>query len=153
MKLKELKRMVVRAQQALLLAERKATGLQRVAKATKAKLELAKIEHKRARKFAKQARNMASEATEQASEQVRIFEKVKKKLSKALAKMRQKKRAGKQKPAKRSVRPARHRRTETTRAKAAANKRRLVRASEPSRSAPDPVSVPTSSLSLFAGTA
>jgi hypothetical protein len=107
MKLNDLKKAAAKAQQDLQLAERKAGDLQRKAKAAKAKSEQTRLEHKGARKSAKQAKKLALAAEDQAREQRWVLEKVQKRLAKTLKKLGQGKAKQKAKPARRRPRSGR----------------------------------------------
>jgi hypothetical protein len=87
MKLNDLRNAAAKADQELHIAKRRAKDLQAKAKAGKAALQQARLNHKRARKAAKQTKSLALAAKEQARDRLRIWEKAQKRLAKALKKL------------------------------------------------------------------
>ena len=86
MKLDQVKRAVIKAEQALKAAETKAAEFRQKAKAAKALADQARSEFKALRKAAKQAKKLAAEAEDEAQEQAAAFSKAKKRLAKAVKK-------------------------------------------------------------------
>jgi hypothetical protein len=87
MKLNDLQKAGAKAHRALQIAKAKAAELQRKAKTAKAIAEQARLEHKHARKAAKQTKRLALAAEEDARGQFRVWEKAQKRLAKALKKL------------------------------------------------------------------
>jgi hypothetical protein len=86
MKLDDLRKEAAEAQEALRAAEHGLADLQRKARAAKTKAEQTRIQHKHARKAAKQAKKLVGKAEEYAVEQLRVLTKAQRRLVKALKK-------------------------------------------------------------------
>jgi hypothetical protein len=87
MKLSDLKRVAVKAQQELQLAEQKSAELLRSFKLAKAKTDQARVDYKRLRKLGKQAKKLAGTAEEQLCKQRRTCKKAQQRLAKAEKKL------------------------------------------------------------------